>query len=406
MMQHSAQIYDVVIVGAGLVGAALACALAREKGSAHLRIAVIEAGGEPATFCDGNFDPRVVALTPASQKLLHRIDCWEEIRSERVCPYREMKVWDGEGTAEIHFNSADVRAAQLGHIVENSLAVRELRKQLRGHANIQLLQPAAIVAVKKPDESQQLVRICLDDGSELETSLLIAADGGQSAVRELAGFETREWDYGQQAIVTTVRTEKVHEFTAWQRFMHTGPLAFLPLQNAGDTHFCSIVWSADTELACHLMALSDTEFCAQLGRAFEYRLGIIGHCAERFCIPLRQRHARQYIQRGMVLLGDAAHTIHPLAGQGVNLGLLDVAALTDEIARALTRNIPLHDFSILRRYQRQRLAGNLVMMGAMEGFKQLFGNRSLASGLLRNTGMRGVNSLPALKNFIVKQITG
>lgn len=405
-MQTSAQLYDVVIVGAGLVGATLACALARTASKKSLRVAVIEASGELTHFAGENFDPRVVALTHASQKLLEHIDCWEAIRSERVCAYRDMKVWDGEGTAEINFSSAEVRTTHLGHIVENSLAVRSVRTQMQKYPQIELLQPATVVTVNKPQASCKTVKIQLNNGSEVYTSLLIAADGGQSAVRDLAGFATREWDYGQQAIVTTVRTEKVHEFTAWQRFMHTGPLAFLPLQNAGDTHFSSIVWSADTALAQQLMTLNDTEFCAQLGRAFEYRLGAVEHCAQRFCIPLRQRHAREYIQPGIVLIGDAAHTIHPLAGQGVNLGLLDVAALTEEITRALLRDIPLNDLSILHRYQRQRLAGNLAMMGAMEGFKQLFGNRSLLVNLLRNTGLRGVSSLPALKNFIVKHVIG
>ena len=246
----------------------------------------------------------------------------------------------------------------------------------------------------------------LSNGNEITAALLIAADGAHSKVRELAEFSTREWDYGQQAIITTVRTEQPHEFTAWQRFMHSGPLAFLPLQQQGDAHRCSIVWSAEDALATELMALDDDTFCARLTAAFEARLGKVIHCDKRYAIPLRQRHATTYIQPGIALVGDAAHNIHPLAGQGVNLGLLDVIALAQEIERALLRGIPLADYSILRRYQRQRLAGNLGMMSAMEGFKRLFGNRSLAVNWLRNTGMRQLNSVTAIKKIIINTALG
>jgi 2-octaprenylphenol hydroxylase len=407
MQNNSAmQYFDVVIVGAGAVGAAQACALAQEKFAASLRIAVIETGTEPTRFIGKNFDPRVVALTQASQRLLQHLGCWAEIVSERVCPFHDITVWDGEGTAHIEFSSADIHATHLGHIVENSVVVRALRSRIAGLPQIQMIQPASLVALQQPGAQHNPVQLTLDNGISLQTPLLIAADGAQSAVREFAKFETREWDYGQHAIVTTVRTELSHRFTASQRFTHNGPLAFLPLQNDGDARHCSIVWSAEENLAQELMQLSDTDFCARLGAAFEYRLGAVEHCADRFCIPLRQRHARQYFQPGIVLVGDAAHSIHPLAGQGVNLGLLDVAALTKEIQRGVQRELPLSDISILRRYQRQRLAGNLAMMSAMEGFKQLFGHRSLAMTLLRNTGMRELNSLPLLKNFIMKHVVG
>ncbi len=405
-MNHSSQTYDVIIVGAGLVGASLACAVAALETGAQLRIAVVEAGGAPPRYRAQDFDPRVVALTLASQQWLERLQVWKDIANDRVCPYRDMHVWDGEGTAAIHFSSADVRQDCLGYIVENSVTVRALRERLQHFPQITVLQPASIAGLRGPQLAQPDVEVTLSSGEILHTSLLIAADGAQSRVRELAAFSTREWDYHQQAIVTTVRTELPHEYTAWQRFMYTGPLAFLPLLEAGDTHHCSIVWSADTPLAEELMALDDAAFRERLGFAFEHRLGKIEHCAERFCLPLRQRHAPQYIRPGIVLVGDAAHNIHPLAGQGVNLGLLDAAALAAEIERALERNIPLADYSILRRYQRQRLAGNLGMMSAMEGFKRLFGNTSLEVTLLRNLGLQQFNDLPLLKNYLVKQVMG
>ncbi len=396
--------YDLVIVGAGLVGASLACAIAQQPAAADLRIAVIEAGGDAEHFSGEHFDPRVVALTSASQQLLQQIGCWAAIASERVCPYQQMKVWDGEGTADISFDAAEARQPQLGHIVENSVIVHALRARMAQLDNIYLIQPAAVMDVQEQYAGQ--LQLLLTGGQKLSTSLLIAADGAHSKVRELAAFETREWDYGHKAIVTTVRTQKPHEFTAWQRFMRTGPLAFLPLQNAGDDHYCSIVWSAEVEVAEQLMALDDSEFCQRLSDAFEYRLGKVEAVAERFAIPLRQRHAKHYIKPCIALVGDSAHSIHPLAGQGVNLGLLDVSSLAGEIERALLRDIPLADASILRRYQRARLGGNLGMMSAMEAFKQLFGSSNLGVNWLRNVGLRQVEAQPWLKKWIVQAALG
>ncbi|WP_039912324.1 2-octaprenyl-6-methoxyphenyl hydroxylase [Cellvibrio mixtus] len=398
--------FDVIIVGAGLVGASLACAIAQTDAAQQLRIAVIEAGGDAQHFSREYFDPRVVALTHASEKLLRSIGCWDAIARERVCAYREMKVWDGEGTAAIEFDCAEVQRTHLGHIVENSVIVNQLRVRMAQLSNITLVQPATVIELIPAADKNSSMSVKLNSGITLMSSLIIAADGAQSRVRELAGFKTREWDYGQQAIITTVRTEKPHEFTAWQRFMNTGPLAFLPLQNNGDAHQCSIVWSAEDDVAQTLMALDNETFCARLTEAFEARLGNVLACDKRYAIPLRQRHAVHYIQQNIALVGDAAHNIHPLAGQGVNLGLLDVIALAEEIERALTRGIPLTDESILRRYQRQRLAGNLGMMSAMEAFKQLFGSRSLGINWLRNTGMRQLNSIPAVKKFIVNTALG
>lgn len=417
-MKNTATTHDVIIVGAGLVGASLACAIARTKSNRRLRIAVIEAGQEPPAYKGAHVDPRVVALTPASRKWLEQVGAWDSIERERVCAYRDMHVWDGEGTAEIHFSSADVRQHCLGYIIENSVAVRAVREQLtqlasvngkveiNTDANIEIIQPASVIALTLPDASGGIVEVGLNTGARLSASLVIAADGAQSQVRYLADLPTREWDYNQRAIVTTVRTELSNQFTAWQRFMHTGPLALLPLEDVDGAHYCSIVWSADDALAEELMDMDDKEFCVRLGRAFEYKLGQIESCAERFSIPLRQRHARRYIKPGIALVGDAAHNIHPLAGQGVNLGLLDAAALAGEIERAQLRQIPLNDPSVLRRYQRQRISDNLAMMGAMEGFKRLFGANSLSTLWLRNQGLRWTNSLPLIKNQIIKRAMG
>ena len=254
------------------------------------------------------------------------------------------------------------------------------------------------------------VTVYLDDERQLVAPLLVGADGAHSKVRQLAAFETREWNYDHNAIVTTVRTEKSHAYTAWQRFLKTGPLAFLPLHcesnGAMDSHYSSIVWSVETDVAKQLMALDDQAFCNRLGKDFEYQLGNVVHAAKRYSFPLRQRHATDYVQPHIALIGDAAHTIHPLAGQGVNLGLLDVVALTQEIVRAKNRQLPLSEFATLRRYQRARAGNNLGMMMAMEGFKRLFGARDLTLRWLRNVGLNQVNNLPALKNLMIKQAMG
>lgn len=396
------QTYDIAIVGAGLVGASLACAIAQQQRDYLLRIALIEAASDRHVFAGEDFDPRVVALTQASQDFLASVGVWGEVVARRACAYRDMDVWDGEGTGHIHFNCAEVRQDHLGHIVENSVVMAALREKIARHPQITLIQPARITALSRGDKCV----VSLDTGESILTDLLIAADGANSTVRELGNFETREWDYNQHAIITTVQTEYSHEFTAWQRFMRTGPLAFLPLPSVNNKHFCSIVWSADIELAQQLMQLTDAEFCQRLGFAFEHKLGNILHTAERFSIPLRQRHAKHYVQPQIALVGDAAHNIHPLAGQGVNLGLLDAAALATEIERALQRQMPLNDYSILRRYQRMRMADNLAMMSAMETFKRLFGSKSLMLTWLRNAGMNQLNSLASVKKIIIKAAMG
>ncbi len=403
------EIYDIIVVGAGMVGSAIACALAIDKRGEHLRIAVVEASDKPATYNSEAYDPRVVALTQASRKLLHSLHAWDTIVLQRACPYTDMHVWDAEGTGSIHFDCLEVQQNQLGYIVENSLIASTLAQRMQNLQQIDLLCSARVSSFRKDGDSNP--SLILEDGRELQASMIIAADGANSKLRELVNFRTREWDYGHNAIVTTVKTEQVHQHTAWQRFMETGPLAFLPLEDElmdyeTGCHHSSIVWSCKPELADELMALDDEAFAKRLGEAFEHKLGNIEEVAKRFSFPLRQRHAVDYVKPGIALVGDAAHTIHPLAGQGVNLGFLDVTALRDEILRACERRIPLNDESILRRYQRNRKINNLGVMAAMEGFKRLFGTRNIGVRWARNEGMRKVDSVNTLKNIIVKQAMG
>jgi 2-octaprenylphenol hydroxylase len=240
----------------------------------------------------------------------------------------------------------------------------------------------------------------------VRTTLVVGADGANSFVRQTLGFKTREWDYHHHAIVCTVETEKPHQHTAWQRFMTSGPVALLPLTANDNAHFCSIVWSVIPQEAERLMQLSDIEFAAALTQATEACLGKVLGSSQRFSFPLRQRHAVDYVQEGVALVADAAHTIHPLAGQGINLGLQDVRVLAEELLRAKALQQGLGDMQVLSRYQRRRKTDNLMMMAVMEGFQRLFGQSSLLLRWVRNRGMAEVARHPVLKKQLIKQAMG
>jgi len=399
--------YDVVVAGAGMVGAAFAALLATTESGKKMRIAVLEARSFEMPDLSECFDPRVVALTATSQKLLKDVGVWERIATQRVCPYQRMEVWEADGTGHIEFDCAEVRQPSLGHIVENALVVEALLARLEELENVELLCPAMVVDLQRPTGQAGGVVISLADGQLIAAKLLAAADGAQSKVRELCGLQLRQWEYGHHAIVTTVTTEKQHDFTARQRFLPEGPLAFLPLRSeSGDCHQCSIVWSQRVDMAESLMALDDEAFCRALTRAGEHCLGDIVAVDKRYKIPLKQRHAVDYIVPGVALMGDAAHTIHPLAGQGVNLGFQDVITLVEEVERAVKRELSPGDMWALGRYQRRRKPHNLGTMAVMEGFKRLFDEQPLPIRLLRNDGMSAVNRLGPIKNLIVRQAMG
>ena len=399
------QRFDIAIIGAGIAGTALAASL-----SGHgLSIALVEAA--PLAVADlprgialDTFDPRVSALTPRSRELLQSLGAWEAIAAYRHCPYRHMTVWDAEGTGEIEFDCAEVDAPVLGHIVENRSIVSALAAQVLAAPDITLFSPARLESCE-PGEGEP-VRVLLEGGTALAVDLLVAADGALSRVREMTGFDTREWDYGHRAIVATVEVERSHQDTAWQRFLPSGPLALLPLPGQGRRHYCSIVWSMQDELVDGVLALEDAPFCAELERAIEGRLGAILAASPRFAFPLRQRHAVDYVKPGIALVADAAHTIHPLAGQGINLGLQDVAVLAEEVLAGHARGINPGQLALLSRYQRRRKGENLLMMAAMDGFKRLFENDALPLRWLRNAGMRGVNQLPLVKQQLMRHAMG
>ena len=391
---------DLIIVGAGMVGSALALALE------HSGLEILVVDGGPLSVrpfaAEGAFEPRVSALSAASQRILERLGVWDGIAARRVSPYRDMRVWDGSGTGSVHFSAASVHAEVLGHIVENRAVQDALLDRLHD-SQIGLLGSARLEQLRRSGDGWLLT---LADGRELRAPLLVAADGANSAVRRLAGCATREWDYLHHAIVTSVRCERPHQATAWQRFTDDGPLAFLPLARQGDEHWCSIVWSTVPAEAERLMALDDEAFRHELGKAFEWRLGQVTAVDPRICIPLRQRHAKRYVESGLALIGDAAHSIHPLAGQGVNLGFLDAAVLAEVLLHALQRGEQPNDVRVLSRYERRRMPHNLAMMAAMEGFERLFQADPLPLRLLRNSGLNWVDELPDAKALFVRRALG
>ncbi|MBL3826473.1 MULTISPECIES: UbiH/UbiF/VisC/COQ6 family ubiquinone biosynthesis hydroxylase [unclassified Marinobacter] len=398
--------FDILVAGGGMIGSALALGLSRQG----WQVALVEGADhetllqapDPATTV-ADFEPRVSAISVASQQLLEQLGVWSEVTAGRHCPYQTMTVWDGDGTGRIQFEAAELQARALGTIVENRSIVRALFTALE-QSPVELIEGARITGCKRFSESYTVE---LEDGRALSAGLVVGCDGANSRLRQWVGLPTREWDYDQQAIVCTVRTAQSHRFTAWQRFSTTGPLAFLPLlTESGNKHFCSIVWSQDTGEARRLMSLGDSEFAAELERAIERELGTVEAVSNRFAFPLRQRHAKDYIAPGFALVGDAAHTIHPLAGQGANLGYGDVRALLDELSRARKTGLSPANELVLARYQRRRKGENLTMMAAMEGFKQLFGRDELPVRWLRNTGLRWLNQLGPVKNRIAAEAMG
>ena len=400
MVNPTRRSYDVIIVGAGMVGASAACLLAQTN--RELTIGLIEARLS-TPFNPQQFDPRVAAITEKSRLLLERCGLWQAMVDKRVSPYLAMDVWDAEGTGRIEFDCHTIHQSNLGHIVENAVLVDCLLAEIERLPNVDLHCPVNIANYLADEDG---VMVELVDGGRLDAQLLVAADGANSAIRQHFKFATKEWDYGHQAIVTTITTERSHQQIARQRFMPKGPLALLPLSDQGNLHQCSIVWSQETEEADKLMALDDRQFCQRLSEASEYCLGQVVDVEQRYAIPLRQRHAIDYAIHRVVLLGDAAHSIHPLAGQGVNLGFADVEVLADELNRALTRGIDVGDLSVLRRYQRRRKPDNLATMAAMEGFKRLFAADQLPIRLLRNLGMSTLNQQSAIKNAMIKRAMG
>lgn len=392
--------FDAIVVGAGMVGSALSWLLA----DAGMRVALVEAQAHPPSYEVSRLpSPRVSALTPVSQRLLTHIGAWPLMVNARVTPYRYMQVWDAEGSGEIRFSADEAGVSVLGHIVENDVTLSALHLTLQEQGQVSTFFGTPVDALEASTSGR---RLSLANGQSLHAPLVVAADGARSVLRDMAGIDVVSEAMGQEAVVTTVRCDHPHGDTARQAFIDGCPLAFLPLTVEGDAHYCSIVWSTTPAHAEALCQFSREALDEALGNALGERMGAVNACAQAHRFALVQRHAVHYVQPHFALVGDAAHSLHPLAGQGANLGLMDAAVLADEVTSAWRRGAPWGELCTLSRYARRRRDDNRAMLGLMKGFKALFGSHDPMLTLARNLGMSGLDQLTPLKRIVMRQATG
>jgi 2-octaprenyl-3-methyl-6-methoxy-1,4-benzoquinol hydroxylase len=386
--------FDVIIVGGGMVGAAVACAL----GDSSLSVAVIE-NMPPAAFSpDQAHDLRVSALSIASRNILETIGAWDGVITRRYCPFKRMRVFESSG--DVEFCSDDINQPELGFIVENRVTQLALLDRLQTFANIKLVCPVSInkIVYSKGDATE----LELDNGQVLTAKLLIAADGAQSRVRQSVGLGVTSWDYEQHALVIYIETAYPQQDITWQRFTPSGPEAFLPLTG----NYGSIVWYNSPDEVQRLKALSNEDLRYELLATFPECLGEVNAVLATVSFPLKRQHAQHYVKSGVALVGDAAHTINPLAGQGVNIGLLDAAALAEVLVEASNHGEDISKESVLKRYEKMRRSENLKMMTLMDVFYQLFSNEVLPLKLLRNLGLGLAERIVPAKNKVMRAAMG
>jgi 2-octaprenylphenol hydroxylase len=400
--------FDVVIIGGGIVG----LCFANELINSDFSVAIIEryelASINEQTRCN-EISCRVSAINRSALKRFHQTGVLDSPLAQRVCRYEKMFVWDQTGAGQIQFDSGELGVSELGAIIENNVLQQMLLEKVKVANNITYHCPQEIAQIDyRLVESEQAVNaravsiIALSSGKKIQATLLVGADGVKSSVSVAGAIERTKQSYQQQALVCNVTTSESHQNTAWQCFMPSGPLAFLPLFNGQS----SIVWSLDEDAAEQTMVLDDEVFKLALAEAGEFALGEITDVSQRFLFPLSHGHASEYVKSGLALIGDAAHNIHPLAGQGANLGIADAFALAEVIVAARKANRQWAALHTLSKYQRQRKGANQIMEISMTGFKHLFGKNNALLSEIRNAGLSLVDHLPALKYRIIKQALG
>jgi 2-octaprenylphenol hydroxylase len=391
--------FDLIIVGGGMVGSCLAALVAREESLAHWRIALVDPA-TPRRPKDDELDLRVSALSRASERILTAAQAWDAI-APHASAYERMVVWDAASTHDrpdaLRFSAAETAEPNLGHIVENLRIQWALHESpaLRGVTQIR----SGLSELECDDDS---ARVALQDGRRLTCQLVVGADGGQSVARKLAGIGRAGWEYDQTAVVAHLATGRPHRATAWQRFLPSGPLAFLPLADGR----VSLVWSTSPTEGASLLECGEAEFNERVSAASDRVLGEASLASARAGFPLALWHARDYVRPRLALVGDAAHTIHPLAGQGVNLGFLDCAALVQVLAEAAARGEAAHGLRVLRRYERWRRSENALVLALCDTLNRLFAERSVAVGALRRMGMSIVTRQPLLRRTLIERALG
>ena len=392
---------DIAVVGGGMVGAAFAAAAAR----AGFKVTVLDAGSVPTAPEPSSdwYAPRVVALARASQQFLEQCGAWDHLDAARCQPYAAMRVWDAAGAPfdddALAFYARDLGEANLGHIVENDAVAYAAYLAALDAPDVVWRDGTRVADVTM---GERAVRLTTDTGEVVNASLLVAADGARSAMREMLDVPVRQGDYAQRAIVAHIATRESHQDTAWQRFLPDGPLALLPL--ADDR--TSIVWSTSPEHADALLDYSDEAFCEQVARASAGVLGAVTACSTRHSFPLTWLHVARYSGARFALMGDAAHVVHPLAGLGANLGLMDACDLVAALASAQARGRDIGDGPVLRPYARRRRADNALMLSALSQINRLFAGDRYALSLARRFGLRNVNRLSPLKRFFARRAMG
>jgi 2-octaprenylphenol hydroxylase len=393
---------QVVIVGAGIAGLTIAALLAQSEAREMLRITLLDAGPRPQHPDHSELALRVSAIATGSAELLDSVGAWPRVDAARIAAYDAMRVWDESSTADsgdaLRFDAAEFATAQLGFIVENQMLQAALLGALQAES-VELLFGAPVAGLQAIDGRQ---RLALEDGRKFDADLVIGADGARSRVRDCAEIETSDWQYHQKAFVTHLQPERPHDNTAWQRFLRSGPLGMLPLPDGR----ISVVWSTDEEQAQWAMQAGEAELGQALSEASDYVLGSLTVAGPRGAFDLRARHAQDYVKAGMALIGDAAHAIHPLAGQGANLGLQDASCLADVVIAAVQAGEYPGDRPVLRRYERARKGANASMMHFMTGLNRLFATDSALLKELLTTGMRLFNHSGPIREHVVSVALG
>ncbi len=394
--------YDIVVVGGGVTGLMTAALLARGPQSDAMRVTLVDAGPRPVFSADDEVALRVSAIATGTAELFDSVGAWDAIAAMRTSAYEAMHVWDANDTPEsqsgLHFDAAEFAVSQLGFIVENVLLQHGLLESL-GDTSVKLRFDTPIRAIRKV---AQQFRLELSDDTSLDADLVVAADGARSFVRSAVGIETKEWPYEQTAFVTHLRPERPHQATAWQRFLRDGPLGILPLADGR----VSVVWSTTPAIAERALAAGDDELGTMLTDASDHVLGKLEVAGPRGAFPLCARHALRYVLPNLALVGDAAHAIHPLAGQGANLGLQDAAKLADTVTAAIGDGLHPGDKHVFRRYERARKGANATMLHFMTGLNRLFTTDSVLVGELRTAGMRAFNRSGPIRERAVKVALG
>lgn len=388
--------YDVIIVGSGTVGSLAALALAKDT---SLTIGILDSQS-PSQSYSTKFDHRVSAISLHSERIFKKLRVWNKITQKRATPYTHMHVWEELGKGKIDFDCRDIQEQSLGYIIEDTVTRTSLYETFPEYPNIHFLHPIKLIGLQ---EKSDCIELLAEDNRVFTAKLLIGADGANSWVRSEAMIELETVDYHHTALVTTVKTSSSHQSTAWQRFLRNGPLAFLPLY---DQHMSSIVWSTIPSHAEELLAMDSSAFCEALGDAFEKKLGYILETDKRFHFPLQMRHVKKYVKERIALIGDAAHTIHPLAGQGVNLGILDAVFLVDTIRNALKKERQFYSLATLRTYERARKLDNLTMLKMVEFLKFLYTNDKTIFQSIRSLGLNFTDRTSFIKNFFVNYAVG